>query len=188
MITFIATAHKENIESYILITSLILQKDQDWKCIIVCDGKNEKLKQVVEHFNDPRISLQYSEKEVGFWGHENRANILNLLPAEGYVVQVSIQDYYLPSAVEEIKKEIDLTDFVYFNCLHHGYSYELLDSQLKLAHIDWGCFAIKTELAKKVGIDNFTHAMCDGVFVEKLFKHFPETTKKKINKILFIHN
>ena len=41
MITFLSTAYEETIDSYQFISSLILQKNPNWQCIIHCDKKND---------------------------------------------------------------------------------------------------------------------------------------------------
>jgi hypothetical protein len=48
MITFIATAYKETIDSYQFISSLMLQKNPNWECIIHCDEKNKYIEECVK--------------------------------------------------------------------------------------------------------------------------------------------
>jgi hypothetical protein len=187
MVTFVATAHKETVDSYQFLSSLILQTDSRWKCIIYCDGRNEYIEKVVEVFNDDRISIFYSEEPKGFWGHYNRKYALDNLVDTEFVIQTSIQDYYLPITVGEILKLTSKYDFIMFNSLHNHISYKILDVEPIKCKIDWGMFAIKTSIAKQNGINNIENRYCDGVFVEECFRNF-NLKSAKIHKILMIHN
>lgn len=187
MLTFIATAHKETIEAHLFISSLILQTDPEWKCIIVCDGFNEYVENVVGLYKDSRIELFRTETPTGFWGHYNRIYALNKLVDTEFVIQTSIQDYYIPTAVKEICNASTNADFVYFNSLHNHFSYNELNTELKVCKIDWGNFAIRTSIARQVGIHHPESNTCDGQFVEKCAQ-VPNLRINKINKILTVHN
>ena len=76
---------------------------------------------------------------------------------------------------------------VIFNCIHNHFDYDILNSTPERRRIDWGSFVIKTDIAKKVGINYPESSICDGIFVEECFKYSNIKTKK-INKVLTIHN
>jgi hypothetical protein len=187
MITFIATAYKETYEAHQFISSLLLQTDNRWKCIIYCDGKNEYIEEVVKKFNDDRISIYHSEIPKGFWGHYNRKYVLENLVDTEFVIQTSIQDYYLPITVGEILNISNKYDFIMFNSLHNHISYAMLDVEPKQCKIDWGMFAIRTSIAKQNGINNLESQFCDGIFVEECFRNF-KLRSAKLYKTLTIHN
>jgi hypothetical protein len=187
MITFISTAYKETIDSYIFLSSLLLQTDNNWKCIIMCDTKNEYIDQTVKFFNDPRISIYHSQVNTGYWGHYNRKKALYDLVTTEWVIQTSIQDYFTPNTLSEIYKYTNNFDFIYYDSIHNHFDYNVLVTSLKSCNIDWGNFALKTNIARQIGINHIESNICDGLFVEECIK-YPNLKIHKINKILTIHN
>ena len=186
MVTFIAASHKETYESYMFLSSLKLQTNTKWKCIIYNDGPNEFVKNVVEEFNDNRIKYYETPEPKGFWGHHNRQIALNHVKTD-FLIQTSIQDYYIPTTVQEILTAGETKDLILFNCLHNGFKYNLLSCKPQINWVDWGSHAIRTDIAKKVGIHNPESSVCDGIFVENCLK-YPGLRYHKIEKILTIHN
>ena len=187
MITFIATAYKETTDIYQFISCLLLQTNADWKCIIYCDAPNEYVKKSIEFFNDNRISYHENEEPKGWWGHHNRKYALYNLVDTEFVIQTSIQDYYTPNTVSVLSHYINFYDFIYFNCIHNHFDYNVLVSQPANCQIDWGSFVIRTELAKHIGINNVESSTTDGLFVEDCFKHHG-LRSIKLDKILTVHN
>lgn len=186
MITFITTAYKETIDIHLFVSSLLLQKDNRWKCIIYCDEKNDYIENVMKTFNSDKFTILYNETSTGFWGHYNRKKTLNLVDTE-FVIQTSVQDYYLPNTVSELMKLSSNYDFISFNCLHNHFGYRVLDTKPIQNHIDWGSFMVRTYIAKTVGINNPESSVCDGLFVEECMK-FPGIRSNKVNKVLTVHN
>ena len=188
MLTFIATSHKETTQSHIFIYSLLNQADTNWKCIIYNDGPNDYLSNLVKSISDSRIEFRYSKEVVGNWGNLNRRDALDGLVSTEFVIQASIQDYYIPIAVSEINQFTKDYDFIYYDCLLHHISYELLNSEPAPGRIDWGSFALRTELAKGTQIQDFSNPMTDGYFVTRCLEKYPKLRVKKIQKCLFVHN
>lgn len=186
MITFVATAYKETVDMHLFVSSLLLQKKQSWKCIIYCDEKNDYIQNTLKMFNSKKFVLVTNEVSLGFWGHPNRKKSLDIIDTD-FVIQTSVQDYYLPNAVSEIQKFTNNYDFISYDCLHNHMDYRVLNTQPFRNQIDWGSFAIRTDIAKKVGIRNLESSTCDGLFVEDLMK-VPNLRYHKINKILTVHN
>lgn len=187
MITFVATAYNETIDSYQFISSLILQTNPNWKCIVYCDAPNEYIKKSIDFFNDNRISYIHNETPKKWWGHHNRNFALNNIVDTEFIIQTSIQDYYTPNTVELILNYSKNHDFIYFNCIHNHRKYDVLDSQPVIAGIDWGSFAVRTNIAKEIGYLHIEDSLADGKFVERCFKH-NGLRPIKINKILTVHN
>jgi hypothetical protein len=185
MVTFIATAYKETLESNIFINSLLLQTNNNWKLIIYCDEFNEYITNYVNHLNDSRIKILDNEKSKGYWGHYNRTDSLNYVETD-FVIQTSIQDYYIPTTVQELSLYRNF-DFVYYNVIHNHFKYEILNTELIRCRIDWGSFMVKTKIAKEVGIKYPQSPHCDGLFVEDLIK-YKNIRIIKINKVLTVHN
>lgn len=187
MVTFVATAYKETIDSYQFMSSLILQTNPNWKCIIYCDEPNEYIKNTVNFFNDKRFTYYENSNPKKWWGHYNRHySLYNLVDSE-FIIQTSIQDYYTPNTVDVIAHYTQNFDFIYFNCIHNHVNYDVLNSQPMIAKIDWGSFAIRTNIAKEVGYNHIEDSLGDGKFVEDCFR-YRGLRHIKINKILTIHN
>jgi len=186
MITFIATAYKETIDSYQFISSLILQKNPNWECIIYCDEKNDYIEECVKFFKTDKIKIIQNETATGYWGHYNRINSLDLVKTE-FIIQTSIQDYYTPNTVDDLLLELRDCDMVMFDCIHNHFQHNVLITMPTVGRIDWGSFVLRSEIAKKVGINQPEHEWCDGMFVEQAIK-YPNIRIKKLNKILTVHN
>lgn len=190
MITFVATAYNEKEEIHVFLSCLIAQTNKNWKCVVFCDGENEYIKNAIQNLNDIRVSYQSSNTKRGFWGHYSRIDALYNFVDTDYVIQTSIQDYYSPNMVMDVMDLIikHNPDFIYFDCVHNHFNYDVLRCELKRARIDWGCFVIKTLLAKNIGINQPESDQCDGIFVEDSIRKYPNMKIIKINKILTVHN
>jgi len=186
MITFISTSYKETYEAYLFISSLLLQTNKNWKCIIYNDGKNNFVKDVVTHFNDNRISYYESPISRGFWGHYSRIDALDLVDTE-FLIQTSIQDYYIPSAVDDILSMSKISDIILFNSLHNHFRYKVLSCVPQINRVDWGSHAIRTDIAKKIGIRLPKSSTSDGYFVVDCM-NYPGIRYHKIEKVLTVHN
>lgn len=185
MITFVATAYKERNEVFIFINSLLLQTNPNWNLIIYCDEQNDFIENYVNSIKDDRIKLLKNNQPIGYWGHYNRIEALNYVNTE-FVIQTSIQDYYIPTTVNELIT-VSSYDFVYYNTIHNHLNYNILNSELIRCKIDWGSFMVRTRIAKEVGIKYPQSSICDGLYVEDLIK-YKNIKIYKINKILTIHN
>lgn len=190
MVTFIATCFNEYNYVYGFISSLLCQTNENWKCIIYQNGKNDEIRHLIQSFNDKRIKYLETEENNGYWGCFNRIDALNNHIDTELVIQTSIQDYYIKTTVDEILNTFTIykSDIIYFDCLHNHFNYDILYTQLQCGRIDWGCFAIKTSLAKKIGINHPKEFTADGLFIEDCKRLTPNLSSIKINKILHIHN
>lgn len=188
MVTFIAPAFNEKYDPFMFIGSMLGQQNPAWKAIIYHNGPNPVLKQLIEFFSDPRLVYMESETDTGAWGTYNRMDAISKLVDCPFVVQTSIQDYWLPNAVDSILEHPD-QDFIYWNSINHLVGYHnILDCQPVINHIDWGNFAIKTDIAKQVGINHPTEFTADGLFVKDCMESGLVKNIVKLEKILTIHN
>ncbi len=188
MVTFIAPAFHEKIESYIFIGAMLCQQDTNWKAIIYHNGPNKWLRHFVDSFADKRLTYRESPENTGAWGTFNRIDAINNWVDTEYVVQTSIQDYWFPNAVKCIGEHQD-EDFIYWNSINHLTGYEkLLDCEPIINRIDWGNFAIKTEIARQVGINKPEEFTADGMFVADCMNSGLVHRQLKLNQILTIHN
>lgn len=187
MITFVATAYEEKKEANVFLNSLLVQDNPDWECIVYADKPNQYVENLIKEINDNRITYQQNQEKTGFWGHKNRRFALHNLVNTEFILQASIQDYYLPITVSNIVQYSKTHDFIYFDCLHNGFGYDKLDVYPKICHIDWGCFAVRTIIAKEIDIHNTESRVTDGIFAENCMKH-RGIRVAKLNKTLLIHN
>jgi hypothetical protein len=187
MVTFLATAYGEKYDAHMFVGALLCQTNPSWKLIVYHDGPNPSMQRIVASFGDSRITYKESPARVGSWGAPNRIDALHTMVDTEYVVQSSVQDYWCPTIVEEIASQRP-ADFIYWNSVHYSRDYTLLEVEPKVGSIDWGNFAIKTELARKIGINNPESYTADGEFVLDAMRSPYVHTKAKIAKILTIKN
>lgn len=186
-ITFVAVCHNETHEVDMFCSSLLLQKDPRWNCVVVCNGENNDIAfRMSKYLSDKRFSYVESKTNTGAWGCYNRIKMLNIINSP-YIVNTSIQDYYPPHAVACINA-YEGNDIIYWQCLHNHIAYDVLDSKLELASIDWGSFAVKTDIAKAVGINHPESMAADGLFIADLLASGRIRTTHKIDKVLTVHN
>jgi hypothetical protein len=188
MVTFVAPAFNEQFCCYNFIAAMLCQKNPDWKAIMYHNGPNSWLKCFISSFGDPRLVYKESETNTGAWGAYNRIDALNNIVDTEFVVQTSIQDYWLPNTVDVIMQHSE-NDFIYWNSINHLAGYEkVLESRPEIDWIDWGNFAVKTEIARQVGIKHPTEFTADGLFVTDLMNSGLITKIVKAEQILTIHN
>lgn len=187
MITFVATMFNEMDFAKMFISALLCQTNPNWKCIIYHNGPNYNLSEL-NFLLDSRFEILQSETNTGMWGTLNRQEAISNRVNTNYIIQTSIQDYWMPNAVEEILKHSGV-DFIYWNSINHLFTYSnILNCEPIPGFIDWGNFAIKTPIAKVVGIKRPREFTADGLFVKDCLSSGLINSKIKIPQILTIHN
>lgn len=181
-----ATYYEQEKSANTLINSLIQQTYEDWE-LLICSNGDESVHNL--DIRDSRIKVMLS-KPTGSWGCFNREEFRKTLPPNSYLINTSVEDYYAPITLEEINNHKE--DLIYWDFSHHhfGYNSSSTTSNLSISNIDWGNFAINTEVALKVPIPNCESYEADGEWVVALKKHLESQggTTKKIDKILFVKN
>lgn len=189
MITFVLPAITEKDEVFVSLGSLRCQTNINWEAIVINNGSNPSLQRRIDDAfrYDPRI-LYVESEEVTETALANRLTALHMA-SSGYVIQSSIQDYYLPDTVERIHKSIrEGYDFIYWNSINHHYNPNVvMDCQPNVRSIDWGNFAVRVEMAKQIGYMHLDDNMADGLFVEDLIQKF-NPKSYKIDRMLTVHN
>lgn len=185
LVTFVCITFREQWEPYMFIGMLKCLKNPNWKCIIWHDEINPQLRTIVEAFGDERITYIETENR-GSWGCYNRVDALHMVDTE-FVVNCTVQEYFLPHFIDEIAA-VQSNDFIYWPCVHHSFNYGILDVEPVKGRIDWSNFAIRSHIARKVGIRYPDAYMADGAFVEDCFASGLIKKRTKINKILNIKN
>lgn len=186
IVTFVLIAYQEVYDIHVSLGSLLCQKDSRWKAIVYHDGPNETMRATVEGIQDPRITYVEEEKNTGTWGVYNRIRSLDMVNTE-WMVQGTVQEYWCPVVVTAIETNRD-ADIVLWNVAHHHFGYQTLDSQLAVKRIDWSNFAIKTEIARQVGINHPKDFCADGLFIQDCVASGLIKKGIKIPRVLSIKN
>lgn len=186
IVTFVVITYKEQWEPYMFIGMLKCIKNPNWKAIIWHDGPNPTMKAIVEAFGDERIQYMENEENKGSWGCYNRIAALDMVDTE-FVVQTTIQEYYLPTFVDYIEQNKN-NDLIYWPCIHHSFDYNIINAEPVRGRMDWSNFALKTHIARKVGINYPTAYMADGLFIEDVMKSNLVKKKIRVERLLNIKN
>jgi hypothetical protein len=178
----------------LLIGSFILQTNSNWQLYIINDGPPiPDINIVVGSYQDSRIHFMSTPKKNGHWGHPNRQIMLKQIPLNhrDFVLITNDDNYYVPLFVEYFMKECRKNGmgFVYCNTLHSFLDYDVLISEVREGAIDMGSFAVRLDVAKKVGF-NHIHISADGAYANQCATYCKAKKLKTfhINKAIFIHN
>ncbi len=189
-ICFIAPAFNEVKYNRSLIDSLLNQDSDQWKCIIYHNGRNSEMKEWVAGYNDSRLLYLESVTNTEMWGCQNRIDALYNHVDTEYVIQTSIQDYYVKNAVKMILGRMmnEKADICYWNSVYPQRQLEIFDTDITVSKIDWGNFCMPTDIARRIGIPEPDKITADGITVEKGIRegHFVE--RSKIDRVLTIKN
>ena len=186
IVTFIIICYGERNEFHVSLGSLLCQKNPRWAALVMHDGPSEETRKIVEGFNDPRITYYEAEKNEGSWGAYNRIRGLGMVDTE-YVIQTTAQEYYLPITVDEIEKNKNY-DLIYWPFTHYNGDYNVINPAPVRRRMDWSNFALKTHIARKVGINHPTDYMCDGLFIEEVMQSGLVRKQIVIQKLLSTKN
>jgi len=185
-ITFIACAHNEEFYNSPFIDSMLAQTNPNWKAIIYNNGPITDTMYTVD---DPRISYERSPIDTGNWGTANRASAIKYLVDTEYVVNTSIQDYYLPCTVQLIADAITAgADMIHWQAISHLFNYNVISGEIAFGHLDWGQWTIKTEYIKQTGIVSGEQFCSDFYTIQEIIRKGLIKKSYKVDKILTIHN
>ncbi len=187
IVTFVLISYNEVNDYYVSIGSLLCQKNPHWKAIVYHDGPNNYARAIVEGFNDPRIRYIEAPTNRGAWGCYNRIDALNNMVDTEYAIQGTVQEYFAPVLVNLIydNREVDI---ILWDTVHHHFGYCVLNVEPRINKVDWCNFAIKTSIAKAVGIKDPTSFRADGEFVQDCMASGLVKTATKIPRVFTIKN
>jgi hypothetical protein len=192
-IHIIITVYQRIIPLKRLIYEILLQTNQDWTMHIIHDGPAFKsVSNFITSLKDPRITFEVTPQANGKYGFPNRDIMLQKIKGEpgDYILFTNDDNQYLQVALEYFLRQCnEKVGFVYCNCIHNYFRYDVLISQIKVRYIDIGSFIVRLDVAKKVGFSSYAEC-ADGTYAEECAA---ECKKRglmiiKINKALFIHN
>ena len=185
-ITFVATAHKEDKWHRHFISSMKAQTDQNFWAEVIHNGPMD------ETWNTTgNIDMTDTPVNTGMWGCANRQQAIDECDTD-YIIQTSVQDYWLPQAVQYINEAIvkHQPHILIWNSVNHLVGpCQVLDAQLAWSKVDWGNVAIRTDIARKVRIQQKEYC-ADWLFIKDILdKNLVDRNKiLKINALLTIHN
>lgn len=193
MVDIIAVTYGQNEILKCFINSIKSQTSNNWRLILIHDGPNPDLKKELEIENYLNNNIEYHEYSARTknYGHILRDwGIKNFIKNQ-YVLITNGDNYYTPNMIEEVLKRNE--DFIYFDLVHshnninnHNRStYGYMNTKLINSHIDMGCVIIKSDLVKKTGFNDISHA-ADWTYFKEILSKNP--TIYKIDKILMVHN
>lgn len=196
ILTIVATAYQEKYYNMAFVDSMLNQTKQDgWEAKCIHNGKPEEISSYIKKavtVDYSHVWFTWSDENTGNYGCKNRQWAIENCDTP-YIIQSSIQDYWPPQAMEYIIKAIERynPDLIIWDSINHLVGpCKVLESKLEWAKIDWGNFAIKTEIAKKVGINHGDQYCADWLFIQDVLNSGLVDEKKilKIPYILTIHN
>ena len=189
----ICVAYKRAVPLRIMIDCFIVQTDVRWNLHIVHDGPApDDIKDIIALYDDPRITFCETTERHGQWGHPNRKWMLEQLGENSvdYVLITNDDNYYVPKFVEYFLNEGKKTvGFIYCNTVHSYMGYDVLITRVKECSIDVGSFAVRLDMAKKIGFQHM-YEQADGRYAEECAVVCLVMKLKlvHIDKPIFIHN
>lgn len=197
ILTIIAPAYQEKSYNMVFIDSMLNQTRQGgWKAVCIHNGPADNdsgfAYRCKELLDDKRLRFKSSLENTGKYGCNNRQWCIDTCSTE-YILQTSVQDYWLPQAMEYIigTLEKNRPDILIWNSINHLVGpCQVLNSELEWSKVDWGNFCIRTDIAKKVGINHGDAYCADwGFIVDVLQSGLVDKNKiMKLPYILTIHN
>jgi glycosyltransferase involved in cell wall biosynthesis len=186
MVTFIAPAFNEDPRAMPLVSSLLAQTSPHWKLIVYHNGPSTKWQEEARKWQDARITYRESPTNTGAWGCYNRATALGVADTV-YVVQTSIQDYYLPGTVNALIQSKE-ADIIVWYSINHLIGPQVLEAALVPGRIDWGNAAVRTSLAQAADILYPEEFMADWLFYKTCLEVKPDAVVTRLPYVLTIHN
>ncbi len=190
LITIVAPSHNEPRHLCPFVESMLAQKDTSWKAIIFNNGPSTDMKEWIEGYKDSRLVYEESITDTGSWGTVNRQTAITHLVDTPYIINSSIQDYYLPNTIGELNNIINNSspDMITWQAINHLFRYSVLTGEVAFGHLDWGQFCVKTEHIRKTGIVAKEQFTADWQTVQTMIKEGYIRSVQKLDKILTIHN
>lgn len=189
----IATAFNRPMDLKRLVYDFLLQTNNNWTLKIIHDGPPPAgIKKFIELLKDPRVEFDYTKRINGYWGHPNRAMMLDDLQGspDDYVLITNDDNQYVKSFVDIFLRNCNKSvGFVYCYCIHNYFDYDMLLTKIQVGAIDMGSFIVKLDIAQKVGF-NHTVEVADGMYAEECASECKRQNLQviRISKALFIHN
>ena len=176
------------------VDSILNQTNKNWYAEIRHNGGSTQYwKEVMDRVpvdvaKESKLVWKQSSVDTGNWGTANRQQAIDECTTD-YIIQTSVQDYWLPQAVQFILEGLESKpDILVWNSINHLVGKcQVLDAKLEWSKLDWGNFALKTSIAKQIPIRQ-TEYCADWLFVNDCIQKELIKTAKKLPYILTVHN
>jgi glycosyltransferase involved in cell wall biosynthesis len=176
----------------LILQSLVVQTDSNWKAHVIIDGMTNEYRKVKDIYQDnDKVRFSHIEGPNNDWGHTARNYGLD--EATGmYVVMTGDDNYYVPTFVQEMLDASNYTaKMVICNMVHNAINqgYQPVEGMLKIYHIDIGNVMYKTDCIGDLELDKTSYE-ADYTFAMEFSKNNVKsfTDIHKINKFLYVHN
>lgn len=189
MIEFIIPTWERPEQLKLILQSLMVQTNSNWKAHVVIDGLTNEYFAVKEMYqNEERVRFSHVDGPNNDWGHTARNYGLDNATEE-FIVMTGDDNYYVPTFVENFLKVGNTgKDLVYCDLVHDlkNDGYLPMKSKIAEGYIDIGNFMTRRSIIGDLRLITNSY-QADYKFVNYLNKH--KTNKvAKIDKILYVHN
>ena len=173
----------------LILQSLMVQTNPNWKAHVVIDGLTNDYREVKDMYqNETRVRFSHVDGPNNDWGHTARNYGLDH-STEEWIVMTGDDNYYVPTFVQNFLSEAtDKVDFIFCDMVHDMKTdgYQPIPGHLQLGYIDIGSFMCRRSIIGDLRLKTESY-QADYDFVRYITKH---KTKRinKINKILYVHN
>jgi hypothetical protein len=171
---------------------MIAQTYKNWELILVHDGKNEtNLNEIIQGIGEPRVKYSETLNRSANWGHKIRSEEIQKLPNNGYVLITNADNYHVPTYLEKMIEGFssDRVKATYCSKMVHSYiGWGVIDCRLQRGYIDCAGVLIRNDVAKRVGWKDIESHSADWFFFNDIAKMYGESSFKKVEGCLLIHN
>jgi hypothetical protein len=198
-LTIFCVAYRRYEAIPILIHSMMCQTFKDFKLVVIHDGEDDRMKEILTSFAlryPESFTFIFTRERHNDYGHSLRQIGVELCESEFYM-STNDDNYYVPVFLEEMFKKADseALDLILCDMVHsHNHpggrpqgSYNAFATEPRTNAVDIGCFIVKTKLAKAVGFRDKSFGG-DGTFVDDIMGSGRPVKWGKIDKILLVHN
>jgi glycosyltransferase involved in cell wall biosynthesis len=188
-IEFIIPTWERPEELKLILQSLMVQTNTNWKAHVVIDGLTNDYRQVKDMYqNEERVKFSHVDGPNNDWGHTARNYGLDHAEEE-WVVMTGDDNYYVPTFVDNFL-QVGQTgkDLVYCDMVHDlkRDGYQPIKSKIVEGFIDIGNFMTRRSIIGDLRLITDSY-QADFKFVNYVNKH--KTSRvAKIDKVLYVHN
>lgn len=199
VIEVICVTYKQYGSLSILVQSFLNQTNPNWRLHVIHDGHDEAFQTQMQAYceKDNRIRFSWTGERCNDWGHTLRNEGLKLSTGE-YILITNGDNYYVPSFVEFMMKEIQncdpdvlIYDMIHSHDLPGGRNlpaYSFFQTDFSRFNIDMGAAVVKGDLARRAGFRDRSHDADATYFEDVLAAKQSDLRIVKVNRVLFVHN
>jgi hypothetical protein len=158
-----------------MLLCLRRQRYKNWECLVVTDGPNPDVDQLVSYIfrslqsDISRIRIVETPDRKGLWGYPHRA--FSAEQAKGkYIGFTNDDNYYVPGYFEQMVNELERhdNDLVLCDMVHSYSGWGIRSANPEVGHCDIGNWLARAELVKSMTWDDCQGHHGDGWFVKKM--------------------